>query len=261
MRLIFILITLGLFFCSCTNKRTIRKSVEEYNYTYFKTYENVFGKVKSIYETSYVIVKQNGDSVKIKPIYYTIYNYDPKGHEQRIISENKDGSQHWRADNLYDDYGNLSRINYYNDLNELRFKIIYSYDERGFLVGFSDYSSGESSVSKTVYKNDKSGLPIEVVHNDARGNTSSFTLKYDKYGNVSEQCSYQPQNILLSKVDIEHDETGKEIKIVIYNLDGTINIIIKNKYRGKDAQGNWLEKFVYENDTPINKIERKLEYW
>ena len=113
-------------------------------------------------------------------------------------------------------------------------KSIFTYDDKGYLIREDKYKK-DSLTSKTLYKNDAKGNPIE-------------------------QLTYDAQGKLLKKVTSTYDAEGNETENAVYR--GADTLIQKKTYTYEyDKKKNWIKRTESENGEPYLIIEQKFEYY
>ena len=113
-------------------------------------------------------------------------------------------------------------------------KTVFTYDDKGFLIREDKYKK-DSLTSKTLYKNDEKGNPLE-------------------------RLTYDATDKLVKKVTSTYDKEGNETENVVYKEDGTI-AQKKNYTYQYDKKKNWIKKTESENGEPYLIIEQKFEYY
>ena len=113
-------------------------------------------------------------------------------------------------------------------------KSIFTYDDKGYLIQEDKYKKDELS-TKTLYKNDAQGNPIERLTYDAEGK-------------------------LLKKITSTYDKEGNETENIVYKGDGTI-AQKKNYVYQYDKKRNWIKKTESENGELSLIIQQKFEYY
>ena len=113
-------------------------------------------------------------------------------------------------------------------------KTTYSYDKKGYLVQEEKYNK-DGLFSKSIYKNDQNGNPLEKLTYDAQGN-------------------------LVRKVTSKYDSVGNEIENISYKEDGSVNE--KRTYQLEyDKQKNWVKKTEQVNGETTQIIVQEFEYY
>ena len=168
-----------------------------------------------------------------KTLSTNLYEYDKKGNRIRHDLLTAQG-------NIF-----MSNFSKYNDKNQLieksscvggecDEKSIFTYDTKGYLIQEDKYKK-EALASKTIYKNDPKGNPLEKITYDASGK-------------------------LLRKITSTYDKEGNETENIIYKEDGTI-AQKKNYTYEYDKMRNWVKKTESENGELYLIIEQKFEYY
>ena len=146
----------------------------------------------------------------------------------------------------YDEIGNHLEKNKYID-SSLVEKTIYKYDKRNRLVETNRYE-GSGRLEKTyTYKYDESWDQI-VEENDG----ISKIYKYDEKGNLIKTIYYNDGKYSDGN-SYEYDENN--------NLIEERDALVIYKYSDLDKIGNWKKSTLYQNNKPINIIEREIQYY
>ena len=168
-----------------------------------------------------------------KKLSSNLYEYDQKGNRTRHDLLTAEG-------NLF-----MSTFSKYNDKNQLieksscvggvcDEKSVFTYDDKGYLIQEEKYKKDELS-TKTLYKNDAKGNPLERLTYDAEGK-------------------------LLKKITSTYDKEGNETENIVYKGDGTI-AQKKNYVYQYDKNRNWIKKTESENGELSLIIQQKFEYY
>jgi len=168
-----------------------------------------------------------------KTLSSNLYEYDQKGNRTRHDLLTADG-------NLF-----MSTFSKYNDKNQLieksncvggvcDEKSVLTYDDKGYLIQEEKYKKDELS-TKTLYKNDAKGNPLERLTYDAEGK-------------------------LLKKITSTYDKEGNETENIVYKGDGTI-AQKKNYVYQYDKYKNWIKRTESENGELSLIIQQKFEYY
>lgn len=164
-----------------------------------------------------------------------MYAYSPEGYLTKEATYSPGGFLKSHYNYQRDENGNVTQEDTYR-MNSLEGSIVYAYDKKG------------DAIEKKYLANDGSLLQAEKN-------------KYNKQHLVVQTRNYNSKNDLLSTVKRKYNENNDCI-----SLDAHIKIPKKEKNIVTysyvyDAHGNWTSKTTYINGTPLQIIERTLEYY
>lgn len=223
--------------------------------------DNIFGKVRIIYESIYSHNRE--------------YGYKENGElPDKYI-------------NKYNEYGNITHSNYQSEFSNQSYtyeyldnrlvksyskgkygnqSIIYSYDNNGFLVKRQHQNQNGLSSSYTIYKYDESGLRIEIkdVQVSFNGKTTFRNISTYKYDNLGRIVEWELKDYVNSKGSSVNKTSYDKIGNIIfeeYYRDNSLIRIEKFNYRNFDKKGNWLIKLLYKDNELIQITERTIEYY
>jgi len=247
--IVFFLLSIALL--SCSRKKIIIKSEEDFYYMWPKQYEKVFGHIKSIVESNY-----DADPKMSSLSYKTLFQYDSIGNEIGILSFYPDGRLHWVACSYYHN-GKLNETDYYNSDTVLRMKITYTYDGKGNLIQSNEKS--DQAISKSIYKNDNNGYMNEILHYDPNDSLEyRLIFKRDNNGNIIEDIS---EGIVHTDNIRKYDSIGNEIERLYVKSDGGLGSTGQIQYKDYDKAGNWLTGIVLVHNKPSSIRKREIEYY
>lgn len=180
---------------------------------------------------------------------------------------------------FYDSKGNLVEIVRMNSENEIIFRNVYEYNDKGFKNAFIQYKGDGSISEKDEYYYDNHGQLIkEISHNyfksiyiynsnhnliektDYSGYDLDRKEKYiiDINGNKTEQSVSQCGKTWITK--FFYNELNQMTKSIEYKTDGSINIENTFKY---DRFGNevYYKRYSYNRRTTIFEESSVIEYY
>ncbi|MCW3121625.1 MAG: hypothetical protein JWQ38_1117 [Flavipsychrobacter sp.] len=223
-----IIVLLSVFFIfsfpTTTFSKNKKKNVPEVKNNLKK--EHLKGKVSSLLEMTYDVMDGKNKILHNQKKYYT---------EQGYIY-------------LIDTYGKDSIL-----FKQER----YIYDKNNFLTGILD----SDIINKKyffLFKNDQFGndTASAFFKSDTKGPelVSQSTRKFDKSGNVTEQCDYDEKKGFKSKTHSSYDSKNNLVALDVYAADNTI----KEKYAyAYNADGNKIETINYDAS---GKFKYKFSY-
>lgn len=242
---------------------------------------NLFGKVKSVKETSYEAVEKFGEiergekTVGVDSYYYLFdefgnllkknsydyvgnlkygFEYEYEYDEKQNLTFMGVASGRDQAKNIikyrYDDNGNRIEEIGYDPNGNVFMKMTYKYDDNGNLTEEKSYDSDSGIDSKSIYKYDASGNKIEDNDFDSEGRISKCTYKYDDKGNKLEVINYFLDGSISGKATYKYDEKSNVIEEYDFNVQFTRE---DDKYNTEqmttcqyefDSKNNWIKKIV-----------------
>jgi len=129
--------------------------------------EGLRGRVKSMAESSYMIMNSPGESEKGELVSEIHRLYDPEGNIMEERSFNSDRS-----------IGSLSE---------------YKYDEKGKLLERIETDSEGEIIRKLVYENDEeNNITVETTYNNLGELEYRVTFRYDERGNLIDRDGFRP---------------------------------------------------------------------
>ena len=213
------------------------------------------GKVKTVKETEYKAIEENGEIIKGEVNYRatpTTSVYSKKGNLTEKSQHNSDGSLNKKWIGNFNEKGNRIGRSLYNSDGSLEEKSVFKYDEKENLIETSQYNPDGSLNQKQVNKYDKKGNLIEARKYDSDGVFGSeWIFRYDKKGNRIEESLYNSDGSLKYKWAFKYDKNGNVIEE---------NSHTTYKYEF-DKKNNWIKKITYKNSIPQKITVREIEYY
>lgn len=230
------------------------------------TKENLKGSVKSLSVTYYNAKDTNGaiKTTNISSKYTSKFNV--KGNPEYLRILWYDGRLQRRNDFIYEK-DNLCLIKYDSGIvNSIRDTFIY--DNKNTLIKMEtlpDVDDGTLYGKYEIYKYDNNQNIIEKDGYDYNLLNEVWTYTYDAKGNIivekdSDKSGFN-HYISISKYDITNNLI--ESRFIGRSNGMNRDTILKStyKYENYDKNGNWLKEISIQNDTEIQIIERKIEYY
>jgi len=169
------------------------------------------------------------------------YQYDENENLIEEKQSDENGKLWSRSIFKYDKNNNqieYERYNYFSD-EELSYKYVYKYDEKGNKTEENIYNSDGELESKSIYKYDNRGNKIEENNYSSNGKLEEkFIYKYDNKGNKTEENKYNSIGELEYKSIYKYDSKGNKIEAKSYNSDDTLTYEWTCEY---DKKGNKRE--------------------
>ena len=155
-----------------------------------------------------------------------VYTFDEKGNRISETSYEGDGTLSWKNISKYDANGNKTEWTQHHG-NTLRYRMLYSYDSKGRVLE-----------TETLEFNGTPG--VIVTHAPGPGRVVNT---YDDDKRTKEVATYGLDGTLKGKVGYAYDERGNEVRLTMFNADGSIrngqSVLFKIEY---DSHGNWTRK-------------------
>ncbi len=198
----------------------------------------MIGSIKSITDSSFLLVEKFGELEKGSIQYIITYNYDSVG----------------------------NNIEYYA-LGECNGKS--RYDINGNLVE-KTFGKNEKVYTKWLYKKELKGNTIEEENFDGTGKrTSTGIILYNSKGLKIEENYFKIDGSIEGKIKYTYDEKNNNIGVKLYNGDGSLwssvkyvydennNLIEYNKYHKNDEIPKEKFAFTYDSNKNILTIQRE----
>ena len=201
------------------------------------TRENIEGQVRIIFATEYNAVERFGEFRKFDSSSFL-----------------------FKMDSKYDDWGNETEHNFYNDDGSLLDKVKFKYE--GNRKSGSQYTNDGILSSKSTYEYDNSAnLTVVNWYKPDGSSIVKYTIKYDSKKNKVEEENYNADGNLTSKSRFKYDTKRNVIERIDSASDGSLSKTTY-QYDKYDKKGNWLRKIENKVDSDLDVIiERKIEYW
>lgn len=259
---------------------------------------NIFGKVKSIRERTYIADEKYGKisiGRQIDPIienhsFYKEFNKD--GFIQELINYDGEDAVKNSTKYKYDSENRLLKKKHYNSDGNLKKIVSYAYDAEHLESKYN--ITNDDTTSRIEYYYDGEGLLIltENYSNETltfstewiiTGNdTSKIVEKTTTFSDVDDQI-YEKEITELGKIVFyESDIIANPSRITIsisYTYSKFGNLIEKSRIEKRwlfgsvtetnykysydifDKKNNWEAMYIYYNEELVNFIERKIEYY
>ena len=185
--------------------------------------------------------------------------YNSQGYLMESVSKDEDNKV--LSTNLYeyDKQGNRTRHDLLTDKGSIFMSTFSKYNEKQQLIEKSNCVGGECD-EKRVFTYDDKGYLIQEDKYSKDELTSKTLYKNDAKGNPIEQLTYDAQGKLLKKVTSTYDAEGNETENAVYR--GADTLIQKKTYTYEyDKKKNWIKRTESENGEPSLIIEQKFEYY
>lgn len=262
--LLLLLVTVLLFSCKAERKRDylIKSNEKGLYYSFPKTYERIYGNVKSITDATYSLWKSKTNPEKTKEVLESKihYSFDKQGNETEISCYDSERNLLWRAVNSYNSQALLSTVKYYNDENRLRHIFTYTYDNKGNLISTVDENQDNPDVVFKSFETIKNGISEEHTVNSKNEVILKSKISRDDYNNVIKVLVYQPNNVLMFEETYIYDDSNRLTKFLHSDAEKKTDLSVYHYYN-QDKAGNWRVKYSREPDSVGNITRRKIEYY
>lgn len=255
----------------CIDRFSFERPIEEINTTtsFSPEKENdwtkkkLFGKVKSIRETSFSAMKLGGDYVKIfrmqhrfsKQDQYIIFNQH--GFKIKVV----DCHINYKSLYKYDDKGRIIQKDLFKSDGSFYLKHLYKYNDKEEIIGKNIYFHDGSISSKVFYENNEKGQKKkELIYRSDDNLFNKNTYKYDNNGNIIEEKHYGSGDKCYYKKNYSYDNKGNLIEERRYGSDGKLERTLTIKYLF-DKNWNWFKSIQLINNTTNFITEREIEYF
>lgn len=246
------------------------------------------GRIKFETYYGYESAEKKGESPKDTLTTKVTFQHDEKGN---IIAANhydlKTNLVFSKDKRVYDDWGNMIEITFFNrngkvdskytykydslnnEIEKRTFwkgkfdgKVVTAYDYEKMIVKVSFYKSDGVLQNSHSYKTDKKGNHVENYDSD--GNiTSKSTINYDDNENIikehSQTWEMDTTNLV---VEIQYDKYNNEILRTITDLNNNNKVSTRNTEFVYDEFGNWTKKIETWSWLPNRQTtKREIEYY
>jgi hypothetical protein len=158
-----------------------------------------------------------------------------------IVGYNTDGSLRYKEVYTFDDKGNMTSKARYNTAGALEYKYVSTYDDRGRKAEDAYYTTGDSWTSKAVYTYDERGSKNSETYYKAGGLIiGKMEFNYDEKGRVIEDVLYDAKGLIERKRIYRYNERGEKTEETCYGEGGRIASRWVSLYK-YDEKGNWIE--------------------
>jgi len=140
------------------------------------------------------------------------------------------------------------------------------FNKEGLFIYHNFYESYESLSTKSIYKYDDKGNPIEWNNYKTDGSLDhQETFKYDDEGNMIESAEYNFDGSLMSKINTIYDDKGNKIGHFYYKSHGKYYVYfgkqLKNYtrlfyYYTYDENQNLIEEYNYNSDGRLESLSK-----
>jgi hypothetical protein len=178
----------------------------------------------------------------------------------------------------------ITELEYDAKKGALRTKAVTSFNDSGYITGFTTYSAEGNLLSKASFIYD-SGILKEENRYKADGSLMvKIIRKYDEKGNIQEEHSYDGSGtmflkviprydpkgnrkvkdiyneygILFLKANFKFDDKGNETEMKEYDSHHSLSFTTTFSYDKYDSEGNWLERTTYKDDDATIRTEREI---
>ncbi len=211
-----------------------------------------------------------------------IYNYNEKGNILSQINYSSKGNITQQILYEYNDYGNVVKEEKNNGKGEITDGFFYKYNDRNKVIELVYYQNQEllkfkatyvynekeniDSITITEYESNCVGtfkiednMLSQVIYNYGDQNIGNRLYKYEA-GRISEVISSDYEGKIEQITTYIYDSNGNEIEESNIVFKGAV----ENKTTSKkefDKYNNWIKSKKFNNNIPIEVIERRIEYF
>ncbi len=257
--------------CKHVNKPIVHlKVVDENLYRSFDmAYEKIYGSVQSICDSGFSYEIDSGKRYKSLD-WVILCKFDNRGNETEADGFDDDNVFKCKTLYTYNSNGKLERQYYYKPINDSPLIYVYNYDEKGHATGYNLYIGNDGKVdSKSVDSLDSKGNAVQnCLIEQGKMTLKSYAKVYDARGKMT---SGNMTNFIETwAAQFKYDDSGNLIEQITkrVNKNATDSFDYKYlpdtfsfKYVNKDAYGNWLKKSIYKNGALKNITRRKIIYY
>lgn len=179
---------------------------------------------------------------------------------KEINGEFQQGAMSFAESFVYDELGNKLDHRIRQADNTLhREKYVYKDDQ---LIKSNYYSADSTLLSFYTYEYENGNL----TNRNAYEAESQDLLRIDEYeydadGRVIKQIIKTEKGNVSRTMAFGYDQYGNEIQVTIRDDSGNIIVNEEFKITEYDVDKRWLERWSFNNDTPLTKRKRLLEYY
>lgn len=182
--------------------------------------------------------------------------FDEKGNVL-TFQLNQNGVVLYSQKMLYDEKDHIIKITEFDEAGVPQIITNYTYNEKGKLIDNEEVDALGSIMEKTSFIYDENGNnTVQTIYgSDGQVMEKNFLKEYDENDNAQLIQKYDRNDSLIVTYQYEYDNTGKEVKSIIYNGIGQI---IRQSMATIDVNGDQVLYEVYEGGKGlIGKDERK----
>lgn len=214
------------------------------------------GDAKSYTKTDYDVTTKFGDYFRTPSRKFT-HIFDSKGTEVEAYEYSATGTLIDRVTFEYNSTGNLCAQVCYDSENNVVWKMVTTFDDKGKKIDDSSYEPNGVLTGKTIYKYTGADLTDESYYNGNGALTWKNIYKYNDRGLCIENASYFSDGTLNVRKTFKYNEAGSISEVDIYNADDTLSG--KEVYR-YDADNVLTEFATYTPDNaPLTREFFKYE--
>lgn len=176
--------------------------------------------------------------------------------------EKSNGIQYAYSTMRYDEDGNMTVINSYNQDKELVFRYVMTYDTAGQRIQTNIYDDLELLANRTETTYDSTGqVTRETIYNYKGQAVERSEFSYDSSGNLSERKFFEGVPLKLVEHEIMKWNTEGYMSFYKKPLPSTGEVVTWTYDYEYDEQGNWVVQNQYRNDVLFYIVERKITYF
>lgn len=248
---------------------------------------NLCGKVKSVTQTKALVVKRDGELLRIDGEYeYSEPELEFKGNfnkegwvidsegkitykfdvNKRLVEKTNLDDEHYNYQHLYgyNSNGYLIKEEVFNKVGKLKYIANYEYDSDWNLIHKTENRPSEGI---QIYGCDITYTYNEIGHlimeKEVDANTAFSAdidvLIYDENGNVEKAENYDWDGLFLFQT-FKYDERGNKTEVITKRVNNSESFKEAFEYE-YEKKGNWTMQIRYANGIVESKTERTFEYY
>ena len=181
--------------------------------------------------------------------------YNDKDQLETIRIKYADGSETLQK---YERQPNFSRINYYNEDNELEYSEERKSNEKNNLLEFVKYGYNQDLDYKVTFTYDDHDRLFETRENNVTEDFRSITrLEYDDKGNPNKEVAYTERGNVISSRFSTYNEKNELVEEVVndFTISYSINdegYRVERKMTNKSGQLEELNSYIYDEDGRLS---------
>lgn len=255
---------------------------------------NLYGKAKSVRQTSFAAIKKSGVIQKGKrkieepnwaKDFYIVFNstgnktelctinsngsvdneiswqYDDSGNmveDHRGNSDKVDTTKENKFTYKFDDKGNIIERDRFNAKGIQDVTEIYKYDERGNVI-VKSWVIGNTPCKDSLVYDEKNNMIEQYATNVVIPGKWKFTYRYDEKGNCMEENWFTDGVKFYIKYTFKYDDKGNRSEVVWTNAKGkSCKWTFQYEF---DSNGNWIKSTQFLNGKPNYILEREITYF
>ena len=223
-------------------------------------YEKIYGNVKTICDSGYYAHEVSGKLYGGLD-WVIVSKFDNKGNETEVDGFDENNVFKCKTLYIYNANGRIERQYYYRPINDSPFVYVYNYDEKGHATGYNLYIGSDGKLdSRSIDSLDSKGNAIQDCLIEKGVMTfKSISMAYNAQG---KRIGDSFTNFIDTFEDrLKYDDSGNQIEFISKKVGTSTADTVRYKYTDRDLNGNWLKKSTYKNGSLENITRRKIIYY